>query len=116
MVVMYVCMCVYIYIHTHTHTHTHRVSQAECARLREGVPYVKIYRYNPKHLYPKSNGYGYNGQRSVWSSGGSTHCTLSADRSASLSSTAVSDYRNNADAAAVNCLTVDNVVHGAAAL
>jgi hypothetical protein len=27
----------------------------------------------------KLNGYGYNGQRKVWSSGGSTHCTLSAD-------------------------------------
>ena len=29
-----------------------RVSQEECARLREGVPYVKVYRYNPKHLCP----------------------------------------------------------------
>ena len=37
----------------------------ECARLREGVPYVTIYRYNPKHLYPKLNGYGDNGQRSL---------------------------------------------------
>ena len=25
-------------------------------KLRESVPYVKIYRYNPKHLYPKLNG------------------------------------------------------------
>ena len=33
--------------------------------LRESVPYVKIYRYNPKHLCPKLNGYGDNGQRSV---------------------------------------------------
>ena len=33
---------IYIYIY--------RVSQEECARLREGVPYVKVYRYNPKHL------------------------------------------------------------------
>jgi len=24
----------------------YRVSQEECARLREGVPYVKVYRYN----------------------------------------------------------------------
>jgi len=32
------CVCVYIY----------RVSQEECVRLREGVPYVKVYRYNPK--------------------------------------------------------------------
>jgi hypothetical protein len=44
-----VCVCVY------------RVSQEECARLREGVPYVKVYRYNPKHLCPKLNGYGDNG-------------------------------------------------------
>ena len=43
----------------------YRVSQEECARLREGVPYVKVYRYNPKHLYPKLNGYGDNGQRSL---------------------------------------------------
>jgi len=31
----------------------YRVSQEECARLRESVPYVKLYRYNPKHLCPK---------------------------------------------------------------
>ena len=47
----YICVC--------------RVSQEECARLREGVPYVKVYRYNPKHLCPKFNGYGDNGQRSL---------------------------------------------------
>jgi hypothetical protein len=33
------------------------VSQEECAILRESVPYVKLYRYNPKHLYLKFNGY-----------------------------------------------------------
>jgi hypothetical protein len=43
----------------------YRVSQEECARLRESVPYVKVYRYNPKHTYPKLNGYGDNGQRSL---------------------------------------------------
>jgi len=59
------CICVYIY----------RVSKEECARLREGVPYAKLYQYNPKHLSPKLNGYGDNGQRKVWSSCGSTHCT-----------------------------------------
>jgi len=32
-----------------------------------------------KNVYPKFNGYGDNGQRKVWSSGGSTHCTLSDD-------------------------------------
>jgi len=41
----------------------YRVSQEEGTNIREGVPYVKIYRYNPKHLYPKLNGYGDNGQR-----------------------------------------------------
>ena len=43
----------------------YRVSQEERAKLREGVPYVKLYRYNPKHLYPKLNGYGDYGQRSL---------------------------------------------------
>ena len=43
----------------------YRLSQKECARLREGVPYVKVYRYNPKHASPKLNGYGDNGQRSL---------------------------------------------------
>ena len=42
-----------------------QVSQEECEILRESVPYVKLYRYNPKHLYPKLNGYGDNGQRSL---------------------------------------------------
>ena len=27
-----------------------------------GVPYVKLYRKTPKHLYPKLNGFGDNGQ------------------------------------------------------
>jgi hypothetical protein len=58
----------------------YRVSQEESAILREGVPYVKIYRYNPKHLCPKFNGYGDNGQRKVWSSCGSTHCTSQLTR------------------------------------
>ena len=43
----------------------YRVSQEEWIKLRESVPYVKLYRYNPKHLYPKLNGYGDNGQRSL---------------------------------------------------
>jgi hypothetical protein len=58
----------------------YRVFQEEGTKHWESVPYVKIYRYNPKHLCPKLNGYGDNCQRKVWSSGGSTHCTLSADR------------------------------------
>ena len=43
----------------------YRVSQEEWTKLRESVPYVKLYLYNPKHLYPKLNGYGDNGQRSL---------------------------------------------------
>ena len=54
-----------------------QVSQEECARLRESVPHVKLYRYNPKHLYPKLNGYRDNGHRKVWASGVSTYCTPS---------------------------------------
>ena len=49
------------------------MSQKECARLWKGVSYVKVYRYNPKHLRPKLNGYG--DQRKVWSSGGSMQFT-----------------------------------------
>jgi len=65
-VCMYMCLCVCIY----------RLSQEECARLREGVPYVKVYRYNPKHLYPNLNGYGGNGQRKVGASCSSKYCNL----------------------------------------
>jgi len=65
-------MLVFIYIHTYIHTY--RMSQEEWAKLRESVPYVKIYRYNPKHLCPKLNGYGDNGHRKVWSFCGSTYC------------------------------------------
>jgi hypothetical protein len=53
---------------TATISNIYRVSQEEWTKLRESVPYVKIYRYNPKHLYPKLNGYGDNGQRKVLSS------------------------------------------------
>jgi len=53
----------------------YRVSQEECARLREGVPVVKVYRYNPKHLCPNLYGYGDKGARKVWSPCGSTYCT-----------------------------------------
>jgi hypothetical protein len=51
------------------------VSQEFGAGLREGVPYVKVWGYNPKYLCPKLNGYGDKGPRKVWSSSGSTHCT-----------------------------------------
>ena len=56
----------------------YRVSQEERTKLQESVPYVKLYRYNPKHLYPKLNGYGDNGQRKVWTSCISAYCMSTA--------------------------------------
>ena len=65
-VCVYVCVCMYyVCVCMNECTCLYRVSQEECARLREGVPYAKVYRYNPKHLCPKWNGYGDNGQRSL---------------------------------------------------
>ena len=43
----------------------YRVSQEERTKLRDGVPYVKLYRYNPKHLCPKLNGFRENGKWSL---------------------------------------------------
>jgi hypothetical protein len=40
----------------HETLYIYRVSQEEETILRESVPYVKIYRYNQNHLYPKLNG------------------------------------------------------------
>ena len=71
-VCMYIRVCVCIYVCTHVcryiRVYIYRVSQEERTKLREGVSYVKLYRYNSKHLYPKLNGYGDNGKRSlkVW--------------------------------------------------
>jgi hypothetical protein len=48
-----------------TSIYIYRVSQEECAGLQEGVPYGKVYRYNPKHLCPKLNGYGFPSVSSV---------------------------------------------------
>ena len=62
-------LCTYINIYIY------RVSQEEWIKLRESVSYVKIYRYNPKHLCSKLNGYGDNGQRKVWSFCVSTYYT-----------------------------------------
>ena len=82
----------------------YRMSQEECDRLRQGVPYVKVYRYNLKHLCPKLNGYGDNGQRKVWSSGGSTHCTCHCTSLIEAPSLCmVSSYRNPAHDS-LNCI------------
>ena len=70
----------FIYAHTHTYIYIYIQGvpggKEECARLRGVVPYVKVYRYNPKHLYPKLNGYGDNGQRKVGASCSSMYCNL----------------------------------------
>ena len=42
--------------------HIYRVSQEERTKLREGVPYVKLYGYNPKHPCPKLNAFRDNGK------------------------------------------------------
>ena len=60
-VLWFVCVCVCVCVRALIY----RVSQEERTKFRESVPYVKLYRYNPKHLYPKLNGYGDNGQRKV---------------------------------------------------
>ena len=54
------------------------MSQEEWTKLRDSVPYVELYRYNTKHLYPKLNGYGDNGLRKVWKSCISAYCTSTA--------------------------------------
>jgi hypothetical protein len=51
--------------HVENESTTYTGCPKECARLWEGVPYVKVYRYNTKHLCPKLNGYGDNGQRTL---------------------------------------------------
>jgi hypothetical protein len=83
-----------LYVKTETSgpTLVYRVSQEECARLREGVSYVKVYRYNPKHLCPKLNGYGDKGQRKVWASLGFHALYLSADGFISVESLSVVSY------------------------
>ena len=65
-------------IYIYTYIYIYRVSQEECEILQESVPYVKLYRYNPKHLCPKLNGYGDNGQRKVWTSCISAYCISTA--------------------------------------
>jgi hypothetical protein len=57
----------------------YRMSQEKWIKPREIVPFDKIYRYNPKHLSPKINGYGDNGQRKVWSSLGFHALYMSAE-------------------------------------
>jgi hypothetical protein len=69
-------LCVPEWQRLQTHS-IYRVSHELRSLLREGVPYVKLYRYNRKHLYQKLNGYGDNNHRKVWASVGSKYCTPS---------------------------------------
>jgi len=39
----YVLACLFDVSNIYIYTYIYRVSQEECARLREGVPYVKVY-------------------------------------------------------------------------
>ena len=61
---MYLSSDVLVWVFKIDHIYT-RCPGGECVRLRENVPYVKVHRYNTKHLYPKLNGYGDNGERSL---------------------------------------------------
>ena len=70
----------------------YRVSQEEGEILRESVPYVKLCRYNPKHLYPKLNGYGVNGHRKVWASLVSTNCRPSVTQYSSTAQARQGDF------------------------
>ena len=45
---IYIYIYIYIYTYIHIYIYIYRVSQEERTKLREGVPYVKLYRYNPK--------------------------------------------------------------------
>ena len=65
---VYVSISISVYVPISVSIYLYRVSQEECAILRDSVPYVKLYRYNPKHLHSKLNVYGDNGQRKVWTS------------------------------------------------
>ena len=94
--------------------------QEEYARLREGVPYVKVYRYNTKHLCPKLNCYGDNGQRKVWPSGGSTHYTCHCTSLIEAPSLCmVSNYGNSVHDSPelyMTSLQLDNAIQVAAGL
>ena len=41
-------MCISKYIYIYIYIYIYRVSQEEGTKFWESVPYVKIYRYNPK--------------------------------------------------------------------
>ena len=73
----YIYTLQFLYVHEQYSYTIYRVSQEEWTKLREGIPFVELYQYNPKHLYPNLNGYGDNGHRKVWASGVSTYCTPS---------------------------------------
>ena len=54
LIIIYINMCTYI-----------QGAPGGMCQTPGDVPYVKVHRYNPKHLYPKLNGYRDNGERSL---------------------------------------------------
>ena len=63
---------IWLYIYIYIYTGCPRRNVPDFGRAFLMLKYTEI---TQKHLYPKLNGYGDNGQRKVWSSGGSTLCT-----------------------------------------
>ena len=62
---VYVCVCVCVWVCIYVCVCIYTGCPRRKGQNFGSVPYVKIYRYNPKHQYPKLNGYGDNGQRSL---------------------------------------------------
>ena len=67
---LFICICFVVDVNRMKVNITHQLMHfyiqgvpGEWTKLRESVPYVELYQYNPKHLYPNLNGYGDNGQR-----------------------------------------------------
>jgi hypothetical protein len=71
-----VCLCVYIYIYIYIYTGCNRRTVPYFRRVFLMLNYTEK---NPKHLYPKLNGYRDNGHRKVGASVVSTRCKLPAD-------------------------------------
>jgi hypothetical protein len=69
----------------------YRVLQEEWTKLRQSVPYVKIFRYN-KYLFSKLNGYWDNGQWKVPSSLGFHALYLTAESVVAVESLNVVSY------------------------
>jgi hypothetical protein len=90
----------------------YRVSHELRSLLRESVPYVKIYWYNPKHLYPKLNGYGDNVHWKVWASVGSTYCKPSVTPYSSTAHARQRDITVHCSQRRIALTSQDNIICG----